>query len=236
MTTPVTPKRIVEPFAADQIAPYITATIPLVPGAPGVANFSEGFPAATMIDPTSGGVPPDGADFNGIFYAITSWLAFFQSGQRIAYDATASAAFAPGYPLGAVLYNPTDKCLYQSTAAANITDPGASVLTWRNLQRPLYAASTPSAGAHNNVVLGGPSDYVLDLDTTAGNASYSGFVAQFDGQKLIISNTGANLLTLVALATSSAANQFRLPTDLALVQNQTVVLQYSTGAGKWLLV
>lgn len=236
MTTPSTPELIVEPFGKDAVAPYITIPIPLAPTTAGKASYSEGLPPATMTNPGSGGIPPSGADFNGILFALSTWCAFFQSGQRIAYDATASAAFAPGYPLGAVLYNATDKCLYQSTAAANVTNPGVSVATWRNLNKPLYAASAPSAGAHNDVALAGPSDYVLDLDTTAGNASYSGFVAQFDGQKLIISNTGANLLTLVALATSAAGNQFRLPTDLALVQNQTVVLQYSTGAGKWLLV
>lgn len=234
MTTPITPKIIVEPFGADQIAPYITPTIPVAPSTPGKASYSEGFPAATMTNPSSGGVPPSGADMNGILFAVTSWLAFLQSGQRIGYDATASAAFGPGYPVGAVLYS--GGSLYQNILANNTADPGTDVTKWRNLTKPIYAASAPTAGAHANVALAGPSDYVLDFSTAAGDASYSGFVAQFDGQTLTISNTGANLLTLVALATSSAANQIRLPGDLTLLQNQTVVLRYSTGAGKWLLV
>jgi len=233
MTAPATPTVFVAPFGVDQVSPYINA-IPAAPTTPGKASISEGFPAATMTNPTSGGIPPSGADFNGILNAISSWLPFLQSGQRIGYSSAASTAFT-GYPMGAVLYVAATASLYQNTLADNTADPSSDVTHWRNLTKPIYAASAPTAGAHNDTVLAGPSNYVLDYDSTAGAMSFSGWVAQFDGQELTISNTGANVITFKALSGSSAANQIRLLGDLAIVQNQTVKFKYSTGAGKWLL-
>ena len=142
-----------------------------------------------------------------------------------------------GYALGAVLQQAADETAFWiSTVAGNTTDPDASGAGWCST-KPLYATTASAAGATNNLVLPGPSDYYLDISTAAGNANITGFVAQRDGQKLFISNVGANALVLNALnAGSAAANRLRAATDLGVIQNQTVTIQYSTGAGKWLVV
>jgi hypothetical protein len=70
-----------------------------------------------------------------------------------------------------------------------------------------------------------------------GNLDITGIASFVDGQKIYLTNTGANLLQLLSLnGGSSAQYQFRLPSDFALVQNQTITLMYSEGIQKWLAI
>lgn len=231
---------ITEPFGASAAVPA-DATLPIpVPSQVGVlvgaASFEDGFPPATRTDPEAGGVPPFGQDMNGILYMVSAYCAYMQAGGVIHFDAAAAAEFG-GYAVGAVVQstlNPNQ--LFTNVLDGNTNDPDTVGTGWVS-SVPLYSLTVATAGAHNNVALPGPSDYVLDFDTTAGNADYSGFVAQRDGQRLYISNTGANLLTLQALnGGSTAPRQIRIPGDLALVQNQTATIQYSSALSRWLLV
>ena len=202
---------------------------------PGAASWTDGFPPLCLTPIGSGGIPPSGKDMNGVLWTLSNLLLYWNSGLiAFPYDGTFQTAIS-GYPIGAKLLQAADNtATWTSNTAANATDPDTGGAGWIS-SKPLYATTAPTAGAHNDVALPGPSDYVLDVDTTAGAASFSGFVAQRDGQCVVVNNTGANLLTLSALTGSSAANQFRLPTDLALVQNQSATLQYSTGATKWVV-
>lgn len=236
MSGVATPAIIVKPFGATAAPPYITTPIPVAAGAAGIASFNEGFPPATMTDPTAGGIPPSGADFNGIFYMLSAFCAMLQAGQGTAYSATASTAFT-GYKIGARLRSVSAPgVVWTNLVDGNTADPDVDTTGWY-ASLPVWASTAPSAGAHNNFVLPVASDLVLDVDTSAGNMDFSGFVAQRDGQRLYVSNTGANLLTVDSLSVSSlTANRVRIPTDLAIVQNQTLTLQYSTGALKWLAV
>lgn len=101
---------------------------------------------------------------------------------------------------------------------------------------PQYVALAPAAGTYNDVVLPGALDYIYDINTTAGNVIYTGFVAQRDGQRLTFSRTGANALSFTALAGSGAANQIRTSGSLGVAQNDSITFQYSAGAGKWLVI
>lgn len=234
---------IVEPFGTDAVVgDDVTLPIP-VPTQVGVlvgaASFADGFPAATRTDPEAGGVPPYGQDMNGILYMLSVYAATMQAGQLVPWNADAATAFG-GYKVGARLASVAVPGLYfTNNLDGNATDPDVSVANWI-ASRPLFRTTAPAAGAFQNIVLPGPSDYVWDVDTAAGNVDFGGFVAQRDGQKLYISNTGANLFQALANAAgSAAANRTRAAFDLALVQNQTVTLQYAAGApggGKWLLV
>lgn len=91
-----------------------------------------------------------------------------------------------------------------------------------------------AAGNNNNVVLGPLLIGMLDVDTTAGAASLTGLVAQFDGQVVTISNITAALLTLTANSVASlAANRFRLPANIGVVQNGSYTLRYSAAISRW---
>lgn len=234
---------VVEPFGADAV-PVTDVTLPIpVPDQTGIlvgaASFSTGFPAATRTDPEAGGIPPYGQDMNGILYMLSVYAATMQAGQIVPWNAAAAAAFG-GYKVGAKLASvAVPGLVWTNNLDANAADPDVDPSNWI-ASRALYRTTAPGAGQSNNIALPGPSDYAWDVDTAAGAVDFSGFIAQRDGQRLFLSNIGANLFQVLALNGGSlAARQVRNATDLALVQNQTLTLQYVAGApggGKWLLV
>lgn len=202
----------------------------------GAASFEDGFPAATMVDPEDeGGMPPFGQDMNGILYMITAYIALMQAGQRVTFRPDAAAEFA-GYAVGAEVTSTTPGRVWMNAVDGNTTDPDIDPTDWASSD-PLSADLAPPAGQLNNVVLPGASDFALDIDTTAGAVDISGFVARRNGQKLFVSNVGPNLLQFLAESgASAAANRIRSATDLALVQSQTLTLQFFSGPDRWLLV
>ena len=88
------------------------------------------------------------------------------------------------------------------------------------------------AGQSNNVSLGLAVGF---LDVSAPSvANVTGIAAGFDGQELIVTNTGAAQVTINALnAGSAAANQIRLPFDFVLTQNNSIFLKYSASLNLW---
>jgi hypothetical protein len=71
------------------------------------------------------------------------------------------------------------------------------------------------------------------VTANAAGSDLTGLAGGGDGQVVTITNVSANLLTLLALTGSSAGNQFRLPTDLTLLQNQSMSFKYSSTIAKW---
>lgn len=241
-----TPQLIIKPFGADAVDPAnITLPIPVAPTAtPGQANFNEGFPAITMVDPVSqGGVPPFGQDFNGIFYMITAYLAWLQGGGGFYFDQDFVDENG-GYAEGATLQSATDKTrFWVSTADDNETDPDdpGTALNWIPMGsgQGYITTSVPTGTSHDLDPVGwGPAVDVLDIDISAGSATVTGLRAGYNGQRVIITpvNGGGNLLTLAALTGSSPANQFRVPADMLFPNNNSIQLQYSTGVGKWIVM
>lgn len=100
---------------------------------------------------------------------------------------------------------------------------------------PSYSAAVLSGP--NNVVLPSSSDQVLSVNTGAGNVTYTGFVAQRDGQKVTFYVNGANNLNITTLSGSSlAANQVTAEAPISVGTGGTITIQYSNGLGKWFLV
>jgi|SRR5688572_10399983 len=89
-------------------------------------------------------------------------------------------------------------------------------------------------GNNNNVVISGVTIGFFDVNTAAGAADLTGLIPLFDGQIITVTNTGANLLRLMALSgLSTAANRFRLPANVGLVQNSSYTLRYSSSLTLW---
>lgn len=202
----------------------------------GAASFTDGFPAATMVDPeTEGGVPPYGQDMNGILYMLSAYCALLQAGQLCEWNDDAQTAFG-GYAIGATLESVSTPGLkWTNVVDGNTADPDSDPTGW-SANIPQYDAVALS-GTQDNYVLPGASDFAIDVDTTGGACTFTGFIAQRDGQKLFITCTGANLLQVNTLdGGSDAANQVRTVADLGVVENQTLTLQYFAGITKWLAV
>lgn len=79
-----------------------------------------------------------------------------------------------------------------------------------------------------------PNTGFLDLDTTAGDAQINGITPPaVDGQVVIVTNTGVNLLTLLAPQNGGSPNDLRLPFDMSLTQNGSITIRYSQALGLW---
>jgi len=127
---------------------------------PGAASFTTGFPPLNFTPILAGGVAPFGADFNGVFNAITQALRWSNAGGQYVYDATFATAIG-GYPKGALVQRSTLDGFWLSTADNNATDPDASGAGWtdplsgRLINVQTFTASgtyTPTAGTKSVVV------------------------------------------------------------------------------------
>jgi hypothetical protein len=95
----------------------------------GAASLTDGFPPVCFADPLAGGVPPSGADFNGILNEITANIQWWGAGGYPKRNATFSAAIG-GYPNGAILQSADNAGYWISTADNNTSDPDANGANW----------------------------------------------------------------------------------------------------------
>ena len=96
----------------------------------GAASLTDGFPPLNFVDPqTAGGIPPSGADMNGILYQISANIRWQQAGNFPLYNA-AFATGIGGYPKGAVLMNITATGMWSNTVESNTSNPDAGGAGW----------------------------------------------------------------------------------------------------------
>ena len=145
------PTLVAVPFASGAGAGYRN-TIPVasqIPVTPGAASFTDGFPPVTFQPIASGGVPPYGADVNGILYALSNMARWDQAGGRYYYDATFSTAVT-GYPKGATLNRTDNLGAWLNTVDNNTTDPNStSSAGWVPVRANAVAVSIAVAAGAN---------------------------------------------------------------------------------------
>ena len=120
-----TPPVIPEPFAQSGDR----ATIPDISGITGRADWRVGFPAITMEAKIAGGIPPDGRDFNGIYWSISSHAFYAQGGQPYKYSTAISDAIG-SYALGAMIGSADAKTLWYNNTDDNAADPDTDGSGW----------------------------------------------------------------------------------------------------------
>ena len=220
------PSKIYTPFAVSGTKNSIP--IPSqISTTPGKASYTDGFPPLTLTPVASGGVPPFGADFNGILNAITQIQQWQSGGGMFSYDATWNSDNS-GYPKGAMLLKGAGIGYWMNTVDANANDPdtggtgwldisGGVVGTARNLRASLATAGTSLTITADEIVvasgLGGTSarlasfNKTLNVATTGaggmdtGSAPASGYVAIY----AIYNPTTATAALLATNATAAAA-------------------------------
>lgn len=102
---------------------------------PGAASFTDGFPPLTMTPLAAGGVPPYGADFNGILNFLSAAVRWSQAGGRYTFDAAFATAVG-GYPKGAVLASTSGGMGWVNLIDNNTADPDSSGLGWAEIAVP----------------------------------------------------------------------------------------------------
>lgn len=138
-------------------------------------------------------------------------------------------------PLGIVLIDPTTGLPYVASGGGGT--PGTGITSVGG-----FSAFVSPAGGQNDVNPGSGFPALLgriDVDTSAGNANWTGLLAGVDGQIVVIRNAaGANNLTLNNQnAGSTAANRFAAAGDFTLVPGNAIwVIYYGGSVNRWVIV
>ena len=132
MLSSAIPTKFNIPFADSAGAGFIrpvpeASQIGVVPGA---ASLTDGFPPLNFDLIAAGGIPPWGADMNGLMNVVTAWLRFIAAGGApVGYDAAFSIRIG-GYPAGALLKSASAGHYWISTTENNVTDPDTGGAGW----------------------------------------------------------------------------------------------------------
>lgn len=120
-------------FAYDA-SPININTIPNTTVSNQEASFKLGFPPDTMVPVVSGGIPPLGADFNGLFNLLSSHAKFLNTGGVYKFDASVSTIIG-GYDKGTVLQADDGTVAYVSAVDNNTinfnTTPSSIGVQWK---------------------------------------------------------------------------------------------------------
>lgn len=116
------------PFATNgQRTDIISATV----SGSNRASYPDGFPAITMLDESSGGVPPLGQNFNQILFELASAMRWANVGGLYPYDSEFSTSVG-GYPAGARVIGSDNRTIYTSLSDDNTDAPTDGTGTWFN--------------------------------------------------------------------------------------------------------
>lgn len=148
---------------------------------PGAASLTDGFPPLTFTPDWAGGIPPSGADMNGILYDVSAWVRWQSAGGQIAYDATFQTAIG-GYPQGAYVSSlAVINRFWVSLVDNNTTNPDAAGAGWLSTEARVFSiAGTPNGLVAGNAGVPGlsPPDFCVNTITgfiatciTTGSAS-----------------------------------------------------------------
>lgn len=95
---------------------------------PNGASLQDGFPPLTMTPKAGGGLPPRGADMNGILHALSSIDRWTAAGGGYTYDAAfATDSNVNGYPKGARILRSDGMGYWINTVDGNTVDPETTV-------------------------------------------------------------------------------------------------------------
>lgn len=170
------PERFPIPFGEDAGVPTYRRTIPTasqIGTQDGAASLETGFPPLTFTPVAAGGVPPFGADFNGILYRSTAWSRWQNAGGGVPYNAAFSAAVG-GYPEGALVatasVDPSDLGLFWfCTTDDNTTDPDAGGAGWI----PVWSYPSARIVTASGAFVIGLKDRAIGLNRTTSVAASS---------------------------------------------------------------
>jgi hypothetical protein len=124
------PVLVYVPWAEAASATYVNSPMPVpsqLPGSPGRASYTDGFPPQTFESILSGGTGPDGRDMNGVLKDITTNLVAWTGGQRPQFNATFATEYG-GYAVGAIvaMANGTGEWINITSGNSNNPDTAAA--------------------------------------------------------------------------------------------------------------
>lgn len=174
---------------------------------PGAASFTDGFPPITFQPLSSGGVPPFGADFNGILNAVSAGVQWNQAGGVYQYNATFAGA-APGgvggYPAGALLMRADGNGYWLNLTDGNATNPDTGGAGWSALRANIGTSTIAMVAGNNTPALNAIAAGTLLL-TGALSAAASLLLPLTAGASWIVANNTTGTGTVSIGGTTGAA-------------------------------
>lgn len=169
---------------------------------PGAASLNDGFPPLCFTPKAAGGIPPAGADMNGILNLISANTMWQNAGGIHPYNSAFSTAVG-GYPKGALVRNSIGDGFWESLIDDNTADPDSDTTgKWFPFGKTSVAVITLS---NSNVTLT-PAQFAADVvsfvGTLTGNVQV--IFPNINGKQwLLINNcTGAFTVTCKTAAGS----------------------------------
>lgn len=220
--------------------------LPVTTADPTRASQTLGFPPLTMQPPESGGVPPQGEDFNGGMNQVARVCWWVLNGGGWPYDASfATQANILGYPNGATLQAADFRGDWINTSDNNQNNPDTSGTGWvPGFQYGVTALAgltggtvtpTPAQAAKNSITLAGTlgsaltivlptwlKNWTITNNTTGAfvtivkTAAGAGVTIPQTGQPTRVTGDGTNILQLAENV--ATATQPNNPIQLTQVQ------------------
>lgn len=190
--------------------------IPVESTGTGKASFTDGFPPPTMRPITAGGIPPEGKDFNGILYDITSHTLWVNAGGQYQFDATLATAIG-GYPAGMVIQDNTGMASYVSAVANNTTDfnsaPGSIGSLWLPYAGTAYSNITiaTTGGTTTLTAIQATARFITVTGTLIADANI--VVPAALGRWTVINNTTGAFAVNVKTAAGTGVPIFQTKAD-----------------------
>lgn len=191
----------IPPFEAVPFASGATTgkrnAVPVTTSTPGAASYTVGFPPETFQPIASGGIPPSGADFNGVLYDLSKAMRWEQAGGQYPFNATFATAIG-GYPKGAIVLRSDSKGQWLSTTDNNSTDPDSgSASGWIALRANTGSATVAAvAGANVPTPTQLGAQLLLVTGTLASNATLTLPLIAGSQWTVVNNTTGAGTLTV----------------------------------------
>lgn len=207
------PPLIEVPFAESGLKNAIPANANNITGN---AGFDLGFPPINLTAVAAGGIPPYGQDMNGILYAITECLRFFQAGSIYTYDAPFSTAIG-GYRAGARVQRTDGTGYWLNTVDGNTNDPeaaGAATAGW--VPDFTYGAAAITMNSSNVTLTEAQYGKPFIVITGTLTANLSLIFPNIYGEWIIFDNTsGAFTITCKTSAGTGVATNKGTPTNIS---------------------
>lgn len=188
---------------------------------PNDASYESGFPPITMTPVASGGLPPNGADFNGILFALSALARWQSAGGQMKYSsAFANDSNVGGYPKGAVLESTDGSTLWLCLADNTTSDPDAGAsANWTSLAS--YGIASITGLTNANVTLT-PAQFSKPIITLAGTLT---------GNVQIILPTQLKQWTVINNCTGGSSVTVKTPSGTGVVVPNSggIQLLYSDG-------
>lgn len=168
----------------------------------GHASLTDGFPPLTFQQIAAGGVPPWGADMNGLMKQVSAWLQWQAAGNAgISYDATFSSKIG-GYPKGAMLQKASTQDRYWiSTVDNNTANPDSGGANWL----PFPDVIVQAQAGNYKIDVGTPNAFDITLSPLPAN------LASIIGAPIRVRANNANTSSSCTINIRNAANDPAVP-------------------------